>query len=68
MNHKTSTPGTHNRFTHQWKRFKTEKTIGMHDRTSLPEVNHKSATMGRLLRVSSLITRAEIERHKKDRL
>ena len=21
MNHKTSTPGTHNRFTHQWKRF-----------------------------------------------
>ena len=23
MNHKTSTPGTHNRFTHQWRRFKT---------------------------------------------
>ena len=21
MNHKTSTPGTHNRFTHQWKRL-----------------------------------------------
>ena len=25
MNHKTSTPGTHNRFTHQWKRFKTNR-------------------------------------------
>ena len=32
--------------------IKTEKTIGMHDPTSLAEVNHKSATMGRLLRVS----------------
>ena len=35
--------------------IKTEKTIGMHDRASLAEVNHKSATMGRLLRVSGLL-------------
>ena len=27
MNHKTSTPGTHNRFTHQWKRFSRREQL-----------------------------------------
>ena len=29
MNHKTSTPGTHNRFTHQWQRFKPDDIVIM---------------------------------------
>ena len=29
MNHKTSTPGTHNRFTHQWQRFKADDIVIM---------------------------------------